>query len=408
MRNVNKTLLEQMKFSDREIEKRKTLFELSDEDVRILRSCRRKIVDHLDWAINEFYTKQIDDPEIALIIGDAETLSRLSRAMRGYIVELFSGTYDDDYVNSRLRVGKIHWRIGVTPKFFLSALRRLFVVLSSIIEDTAGSPEEARRQKEAILKVLFFDSQLVFDTYINALSSEVLAAKDEAADYAEGLEEEVARRTRQLEELALTDELTGIANKRAFQDHAHRELAAAHRHGNEIALLFIDINDFKVMNDTNGHQAGDEALKLVADVLISTARESDIVSRIGGDEFCVLMPGAGEEAAIILGNRFATALEDKAGTAISASIGVAVTGPVHHASVEELLEDADKSMYKAKHLSKASAADADDPGHVATIIECSSGGPDKPAATPEPRAAGTAPDAAPGSPVRTRSLAGRD
>ena len=112
MRIVEQSLREQMKFSDREIEKRKALFDLTDSDVEALRSCHPIVVDRLEQLIEDFYARQIDDPEIALIIGDSETLSRLKGAMRSYIVELFSGVYDNDYVNSRLRVGKVHWCIG--------------------------------------------------------------------------------------------------------------------------------------------------------------------------------------------------------------------------------------------------------------------------------------------------------
>jgi diguanylate cyclase (GGDEF)-like protein len=353
MRNVEQTLFEQMKFSDREIEKRMGLFEMTDEDSEILRSCRPLISERLDWVIEEFYARQIDDPEIALIIGDAETLSRLKGSMRNYIVELFNGVYDQVYVNSRLRVGKVHWRIGVTPKFFLSALRRLFGVLCAVVEESSDSPIEFHRRKEAILKVLFFDSQLVFDTYINAISSEVTAAQEETAQYAENLEDQIALRTKQLEKLTLTDDLTGVLNKRAFRENAQREITAARHAGTSLTLLFIDLNSFKLLNDTLGHQAGDDLLCNVAKLLKLAARGSDIVCRVGGDEFCVIMPDAGRDAAVQLGQRFSQLADESSGTPISASIGVAVTGPREYCTVDELIKQSDDSMYKAKERAKS-------------------------------------------------------
>lgn len=352
MRIVEQTLAEQMKFSDREIEKRKQLFDLKGEDVAILLSCKSAVIERLDWAIDEFYARQVDDPEIALIIGDAETLSRLKGAMRNYIVELFGGVYDNDYVNSRLRVGKVHWRIGVTPKFFLSALRRLNVVLCAIMDEISETPIELHARKEAIQKILFFDSQLVFDTYINALSGEVMAAKDETAAYARGLEDEVALRTQQMKELTLTDELTGVNNKRAFGEHAKREMAGAQRANRTLSLLYIDINDFKLLNDTLGHQVGDDLLIKVARHLNGAARESDIVCRLGGDEFCVLLPDAPASAALAIAERFAELMYEEASSPCGASIGVATTGPTQFCTVEELVTEADQSMYKAKQRNK--------------------------------------------------------
>ncbi len=352
MRIVEQTLAEQMKFSNREIEKRKLLFDIRGEDVAALRSCKPAVMERLDWAIDEFYARQIDDPEIALIIGDSETLMRLKGAMRTYIAELFSGVYDIDYVNSRLRVGKVHWRIGVTPKYFLSALRKLNVVLCAIMDEISDSPIELHARKEAIQKILFFDSQLVFDTYINALSTEVSAAQAETASYARGLEEQIAQRTYQLKELALTDELTGVNNKRAFGEHAKREMAAAQRANRELSLLYVDINDFKLLNDTLGHQVGDDLLIKVAHHLQGASRDSDIVCRLGGDEFCILMPNAPVEFALGIAERFAELMYEEASSPVGASVGIATTGPTQFCSIDELVAQADKSMYKAKERNR--------------------------------------------------------
>ncbi len=352
MRIVDQTLRAQMELSDREIEKRKALFDLTDSDAKTLHSCRTIIMERLDWVVEEFFVRQIDDPETALIIGDVETLTRLKGSMRIYILGLFGGVYDDAYINSRLRVGIVHQRIGITPKFFLSALRRLHVALCSVIEEALENPIELHARKEAILKILFFDFQLVFDTYINAISAKVNVAKEEADDYAKGLEKQVTRRTKQLKQLSLTDELTGVNNKRAFTDHANREMSTAQSTKSELAILFIDINDFKLLNDTLGHQAGDDLLINVAQQLQTTAREDDVVCRIGGDEFCVLMPNTGHSAAIKLAERFADLMHEEAGVPVGASVGIAATGPSSFCTVEELLKASDESMYRAKQKNK--------------------------------------------------------
>jgi len=196
------------------------------------------------------------------------------------------------------------------------------------------------------------DSQLVFDTYINALSTEVTAAKDETAAYARGLEEQVALRTKQMKELTLTDDLTGVSNKRAFGEHAKREMAGAQRASRELSLLYIDINDFKLLNDTLGHQAGDDLLVMVAHHLKRASRASDIVCRLGGDEFCILMPDAPAAAALDIAERFAELMYEEASSPCGASVGIATTGPTKFCTVEELVTQADHSMYKAKQGNK--------------------------------------------------------
>ena len=97
------------------------------------------------------------------------------------------------------------------------------------------------------------------------------------------------RRIAQLESQVLTDPLTGLVNRRGFDAHLKRVLAGAHRHGDSGVLLYIDLDDFKPVNDKYGHEAGDAVLKHVAKLLNQNVRTSDIVARLGGDEFAVIL-----------------------------------------------------------------------------------------------------------------------
>src|SRR5262249_797283 len=102
------------------------------------------------------------------------------------------------------------------------------------------------------------------------------------------LEEEYQRH---LMEAALRDPLTGLFNRRQFDERLSAELSAARRHGNTLSLLMIDVDHFKVINDTHGHLAGDAALKMVAQSLLEASRREDVVARFGGEEFVVLARG---------------------------------------------------------------------------------------------------------------------
>ena len=150
------------------------------------------------------------------------------------------------------------------------------------------------------------------------------------------------RRT-ELARISRADPLTGCLNRRGFSERFEAELNAAERSGQPLALLGIDLDNFKQVNDTIGHAAGDELLIWVVQVLQETLRPTDWVGRLGGDEFAVLLPGASRGNAVEVADRVRYALTEKA----PATIGIAVF-PVDGADAEELLQRADAELYTRK------------------------------------------------------------
>lgn len=157
-----------------------------------------------------------------------------------------------------------------------------------------------------------------------------------------------------LEEQAGLDELTGVANLRAFRDIAAREIERSRRFHHGLSLAYIDIDDFKGTNDRLGHDAGDRTLIALATLALATARSVDTVARIGGDEFVIVMPETMADAALPLVTRLRDAFPrvatiGDAGT--TCSIGLASYGRAPE-SVEEMLAAADALMYEAKAAGK--------------------------------------------------------
>jgi two-component system cell cycle response regulator len=157
-----------------------------------------------------------------------------------------------------------------------------------------------------------------------------------------------------MENLSLTDELTGLHNRRGFLMLAEQQLKLARRQGRKLALLFIDVDGLKRVNDTQGHPAGDQLLKATAEVLRKTFRESDVLARLGGDEYCVLVvedAGGGVASGI---QRLLERLEgynaSKGGqsAALSLSVGPIEVDPGADVRVQEHLAKADALMYKHK------------------------------------------------------------
>ncbi|HVO09546.1 MAG TPA: GGDEF domain-containing protein [Vicinamibacteria bacterium] len=150
--------------------------------------------------------------------------------------------------------------------------------------------------------------------------------------------------------LARHDALTGLANRRHFAEVAGREVARACRFGHPTALVFLDVDGFKAVNDTRGHATGDRLLRTVASALAEAVRELDLVARVGGDEFALLLPATDLAAARALVARVREALERAtraAGWPVGFSIG-AVVSEAAGADLERMLREADRLMYEAK------------------------------------------------------------
>lgn len=153
---------------------------------------------------------------------------------------------------------------------------------------------------------------------------------------------------------AATDPLTGIANRRHFAEEAGRIIATAHRHGRPCALLEMDLDGLKTVNDTYGHAIGDELLLAFVATCHAVLREGDVLGRLGGDEFAVLLPDTPLGQAESVAQRVRAAFERKsvnaAGSRVecSVSVGVAAVDQGHRVSLEDLLRDADRALYEAK------------------------------------------------------------
>jgi diguanylate cyclase (GGDEF)-like protein len=187
----------------------------------------------------------------------------------------------------------------------------------------------------------------------------------ELAEHRDRLSELVQERTTeleaanlQLETLSRTDALTGLGNRRSFDEVKHMEFLRSRRGGQPLALLLCDIDHFKRFNDTYGHGQGDDCLCRVAKALRQTLqRPGDVVTRIGGEEFAVLLPDTGPEAALGIAQRLRQAVSDldiaHAGSDtaphVTLSIGVACLDPAADTTFETLFHRADQALYRAKH-----------------------------------------------------------
>jgi two-component system chemotaxis family response regulator WspR len=165
----------------------------------------------------------------------------------------------------------------------------------------------------------------------------------------------------ELQRLTNTDGLTGIANRRYFDDYLNAEWKRARREQQELSILLIDVDNFKLYNDTYGHVAGDLVLKKVAKSLeASSMRPADLGARFGGEEFAIILPATGINGAVISGKKVCAAVEalkiphahEASGEWLTVSIGVASLTPQSNDAPNDLIEQADKRLYRAKQQGK--------------------------------------------------------
>ena len=230
-----------------------------------------------------------------------------------------------------------------------------------------------KRQEHSPLAGVRIPSTMVFsanapeleDRVNNAFEMLVRQRTDILLSYKERLEQA----NTQLTNLSVTDPLTGLHNRRKFEEALEQETARALRYG-PVSLLMIDLNRFKLVNDRYGHQAGDEALKLVARVLKKCCRTTDTCARLGGDEFAVILPHSNPAAARIVRDRIlhqiAKAVVPVEGEDLSISLSIGqATLPGDADDSAALIAAADTAMYQAKtafHAVRAKPSELGLPG----------------------------------------------
>ncbi len=194
---------------------------------------------------------------------------------------------------------------------------------------------------------------------IGLLAAEIITVEDERcllvtiSDISER-----KRMEEEIKELSLRDAMTGLYNRRGFFTIADQELKIARRSGKKLSLVYIDCDGLKMINDTFGHEEGDRALKAAAEVLNRTFRSSDVIARMGGDEFAVLSLDAPEQERDRFAGRLRTIIDNYNAQnpgpwRLAMSWGTAVYDPERHQSLDEVIAAADQIMYQMKSRRKA-------------------------------------------------------
>ena len=233
----------------------------------------------------------------------------------------------------------------------------------SVLLDAAGEARILDSIDDLIAgRVKVFHDELALldragDGFDGRLSMSLVAGRGGVYDVIVQIEDVTERNRlgRELQDLADLDPLTGLFNRRRFEHELSFQLERARRGGRGGAVILVDLDSFKEVNDTLSHQTGDRLLLVVARALTDCTRSTDIVARLGGDEFAVLVPAVDAEQAGVVGAAFVERVAERAvhgeGAGIrrtTASVGVVVYAPGTEVTGDQLLNDADLAMYEAK------------------------------------------------------------
>lgn len=344
-------LSEQLGWSSHEIARRLHTLNFTAEDRQRVIAAAPHIESAMDRIVHDFYEIQLEDSDISSIIGDIDTLKRLKGVMRSYILDIFACEFDESYANGRLRIGKVHKRLGVTPKLYIGSLSALQSLLEREI-DEAMENDSAETAKFALQKILLLDVQIIFEAYIDGFLAEMDLAKREVERFSLDLGIKMPPIARRLHEIASRDSHTGLYNQGAFYDYLSRECSVAERHHLPLTLMYLDLNGFKGVNDTHGHRVGDIVLKQVAESMSAIMRSVDIPARYGGDEFCIIMPRTTLTEAQFLVHRLAENFTARCSYPVTFSTGLVQSGPDKFEDPQAMVKKADANMYKAKERAK--------------------------------------------------------
>jgi diguanylate cyclase (GGDEF)-like protein len=171
-----------------------------------------------------------------------------------------------------------------------------------------------------------------------------------------------------VQRIAWTDSLTGVYNRHFFNEMLPREMERASRYGHKLSVLLLDIDGFKNFNDTYGHLKGDAVLKIIARLFTTQLRVSDTIARFGGDEFVVILPETNRRRALAIADRIRNAVSSRTFGNARLSVSIGVSAYRTGLTPEQLLDEADKDMYRRKNLSRGKEPPAEQSTSVDMII----------------------------------------
>ena len=324
-RSIAQSIVRELDITEEDFEKRKKFLQIKPRDIELIRNLHKSLGKVPESIYDGFYEHLMAFEETKAYFSDEKMIERLKKKQLAYFEELLSGIYDWNYLLSRLSIGYIHVRLNIVPLWYIGAYNRYIEEIRKVVWERID--KDRGETMRSLLKVMMLDMVLTLESY----------------HYTKYKLQE------KLEQMSVTDDLTGTYNRRKLEEVLQNEMDHSVRSGNPLTMLMTDIDHFKNVNDTYGHDVGDAVLVAVAALLGHRLRETDTLIRFGGEEFIILIPGVIIERAMIIAERLRQTIEDHSFETvgrITVSIGVAEHVPADNR--DSFIKRADEKLYEAK------------------------------------------------------------
>lgn len=302
------------------------------------------IAPNIEAIVAAFYARLYADAESNRILEQADR-SALADSQTRYLLRFGQGFLEQAYFEDRLRIGLVHAWVGVPLGLYLCSFQVMQAVILGHIEREVSDTGERRALCEFLYKIAALDTSLASEVYhiaqMRHLESSVTRLHDERA---------------RLRYEAGTDALTGLANRASLLPRLSQALAGAVRNDRPLCVIMADLDRFKQVNDTHGHQVGDQVLRDTAVRLRTALRDFDLVGRYGGEEFIAILEDTPLDIALQIAERVRGRVGGHPFDALGTSLRVTISQGVAlaHAgdSVESLIHRADTALYAAKEAGR--------------------------------------------------------
>jgi diguanylate cyclase (GGDEF)-like protein len=323
-RHTAKRIAEDLNITADDFERRKAFLDIGPEDIRRIKAFREAIPELPVDLFDSFYQHLLSFDDVRAYFKDKETVQRLKDKQMAYFDQLFSGEYNEEYMLSRLHVGYVHVTLNIVPLWYIGAFNNYLQEIKKLVDVYA---EDKSATCQSITKMIMLEIVITMESYHYTKYK---------------LQEE-------LKQIAITDDLTGVFNRRKLEEVMCYEMDSAHRKKHALSILMLDIDHFKQVNDTYGHQAGDAVLIETVRLIRHCLRDSDYVIRYGGEEFLACLPKTPVRTAFEIADRLCRRIaEHTFSTAGRITVSIGIAEYAYGESRETYIRRADKQLYAAK------------------------------------------------------------
>ena len=333
----------QFGFNRKKINQRLSFLRLSKADDKLAQRLNKEVIGpNVDRIIERFYETLLTNAETRKWLMEGETIERLKGTQRNYLLSLGIDFDSDEYFENRLQIGIMHAVVNLPLSIYQGAYSNMMqFILDEFPESILENSKDNSALTNFVIRITSLDMSLAIETYHYSLMNEL----EDEVKMAHSVETT-------LRSEAETDSLTGLYNRKYAFSHLNEEIGNAHQYSNNISILMLDIDYFKKVNDTYGHQAGDEVLKEISMEITKILRDHDIVGRYGGEEYIIGLVNITSERAIQVAERIRKLVADTSIVINAQTIKVTVSIGVAHLGLEDdlhsLIKRSDAALYSAK------------------------------------------------------------